>query len=283
MVEIAVVCPLGYLSKHGYQHVYMPCLSSIAAFADALYLVQSIDERAGLDELIMAYDNIVLIGDERTWFDVRDGVPRFDLPRIRDNVNLGIDQARKDGLHVAMCIEVNQYVPTEARRALRHEAEQMRTYDYPYGWLYRRDQLADVTFSANLRRPWIWNLAHDVRLEIPDGASYDGQFIRHSRGNWPAANQAAVVDCANEMSFADWQEKLEFFRFYQEFVPKRPTTFDLNYWMDYTMNKFRQKEVDGGALDLYGQAIAAVSMRHDEFMSHAILNRLVGEFVNDAA
>jgi hypothetical protein len=113
-----------------------------------------------------------------------------------------------------------------------------------------------------------------VRLEIPDGTLYDNAFIRHERGNWPAEDAAAIVDAANEMGAEDLRQKLTAFRFYSEFVRKRPTTFDWNYQLSYYVAKFRAKELDYAPLDIYGQAIAANAVIHPEFMSHDILRQI---------
>lgn len=272
-MKLAIICPIGNLDCHGYQHVYQTCIASMAAFADAIYVPHSTRNRAGVDELIMTYDDIVYIGDERTWFEMGESGERFDLLRLRENVNLALDMARADGFDVALCVEVNQYVPIAAREPLRKECELVLAMDQPYGWLYRRDQLASVTFHASLRRPWIFNLAYSARLEIPDGAKVgDGPLIQHARGNWPEDSAVAVVDCALEMSMDDLRDKLEFFRFYSEFVSKRPTRFDWAYWREYSVNKFRQKQPDKTPLDLYGQAVAECAGRHPEFLSHEVLS-----------
>lgn len=274
MVKIAVVCPLGYLDRHGYQNVYRACIASMAAFADELYLVQSVNDRTGIDELIMQYDNITLISGLNTYFEVENGKPLFDLLRIRDNVNIGIDAAADDDYDVALCVEVNQYVPVHVRDPLGLECAEVRDHDQPYGWLYRRDQLADKTFIPNLRRPWIFNLNFGARLEIPDGASFDGKMIHHIRHAWPEYNNISIVDCALEMTAKDLQDKLEFFRFYHEFCSKRPTSFDLEYWRQYSIAKFHQKQLDGEPLDVYGRAIAGVAALHPDFMSHDVLGAL---------
>jgi hypothetical protein len=273
-MSIAIICPIGPLDRWGYQHVYSPCVASMAAFADTIYMPQTTRNRAGVDELIMDYDNIVHVGNESTWFAEIDGNEHFDLFRLRDNINRAIERAREDGHQIALCVEVNQYIPVAAREPLAALCAEVRANDQPYGWLFRRDQLAGATFHASLRRPWIWNLAFDVRIEIPDGTLYDNQFIRHERGNWPLEDAAAIVDAANEMSAEDLRDKLTAFRFYSEFVRKRPTTFDWNYQLSYYVAKFRAKELDYAELDIYGQAIADVAAGHPEFMSHEILRAI---------
>lgn len=273
--KIAIVCPVGHFDRHGYQHVIRTCILSMAAFASRVILVQSVRSGQSLADILQApVANVTLVSDERTWFEMREGAEYFDLNKIGANVNLGLEIAREDGFEVAIHAESNQYVPKATRKPLKATCAALLEGGYPYGWLYRRDQLADTTFHANLRRPWIFNLAMGVSVGEPDGAILDGHFIQHERGNWPARDGEALVDCPLEMSLADLSEKMAFFRSLVEWAPKRPAAFEWNYWRTYSVNKFRAKEKDGAALDIYGEAIAAISAGHPEFLSHEVLGLL---------
>jgi len=275
MVKIAVVCPIGHLTHHGYQYVYQTCIESLAAFSDTVYLLQSTRDRAGVDELIEAHDNIVYVGSDKTWFDADPGgMERFDLNQVGENINLGLAMARADGHDAAIAAENNQYIPEAACGPLRDACEMTCALDQPYEWLYRRDQLADVTFHASLRRPWIFNLTHEATVQEPDGSNYLGRFIRHERGNFPRHDAAALVDCPLEMSLEDLNAKMTYFRSLIEFAPKRPRIFSWDYWRDYSLSKFRQKVLDDRPLDQYGKAIAEIGAAHPEFLSHEILELL---------
>ncbi len=273
--RIAVVCPIGNLDCNGYQHVYRTCIESMAAFADAVYLVQSTRDRSGVDELLTEFSNVHDISSEDTHFKLdQDGKEYFDLRRIDINCNSGLAWARGHENDIAIVVESNQYIPETALEPLRAACNLQYELEVPFGWLYRRDQLAGVTFHASLRRPWIFNLSQAVFLDQPDGARLDGKRIGHERGSYPEHDSAAVVDCPLEMDLSNLQAKLEYFRFHREYVPKRPISFDWSYWREYSLGKFRTKQRDGALLDCYGQAIAAISEQHPEFLSHELLELL---------
>jgi len=66
-MRIAVICPIGYLDRHGYQHVYEPCIRSMSEFAQKVYLVQSIDAPVGVERA--RFENVEVISEKCTWFE----------------------------------------------------------------------------------------------------------------------------------------------------------------------------------------------------------------------
>jgi hypothetical protein len=273
-MRIAVVCPVGHLDRHGYQHVYRDCVASMAAFAERVYLVQSVRGSAGTGELLAAHPNVRLISDERTWFARRpDGAEWFDAHKVLENANVGAAAARADGMDCAVCLFVNNYVPESAAVALADKCRWLRENVKPWDWLYRKDQLGGVLFRASVRMPFVVNLSALGRLRFAaDSLAVGSEIHTMERGDFGEMDGEAVVDVQLEMTLADLEAKMNFIRCYHDLVPKRRPFFDWGYWRAYYIDKFRQKTRSDEPLDAIGRRLAAASRA--DFVSHEILGAL---------
>jgi hypothetical protein len=273
-VKIAAIVPIGYLDRHGYQHVYRECVGSIAAFADHVFLVQSVREDTGARALCEEHGNVSLVSGDATWFGrTPEGAEWFDAYRVMENVNLGAGIARAEGYDVGICLMVNHYVPEGARAALRQACLEMVAFEAAWTWYYRRDQLASMTFGASVRLPFIVNLELEREWRFSaDALAVRDEVYRMERGDWPIRDAGAVVDVQLEMTLDDLRGKTEFTRGYHDLLPKRPRGWDWDYWRRYYVEKFRAKRRTGLASDPTGVRIAAAS--RPDFVSHTVLGAL---------
>jgi hypothetical protein len=281
-MKIAAIVPIGPLDKWGYQYIYQPCIESIVAFADKVYLVNSTRENniwptcKRLNALEDTYKKqIKVISNLSTLFSLDDNHKEyFESEQVAQNANKGLRMARIDGYDIGVYIDINQYVPEPAQKPLREYCYEVLRCGTTHGWLYRRDQLVDRTFHSSLRRPWIFNLHSDAEVSNPDGAIWDGKRTLHQRGFFFGHDYKAIVDCPLEMTLEDMDAKFTAFRMYRDLVPKRPK-YSWEYMREYSINKFRQKNIDPLAkLDKFGRMIADISTSRPDFLSHEILEAL---------
>jgi len=267
-VNIAAICPIGYLDRHGYQYTWRECIASQAKFADKVYAVAStphIDYDFG--------EGVRVIFSTSTFFEMRNGEPHFDAQKVMDNCNVGADQAKADGFDIAVVLFCNWYVPEYAIKAMRARCELMLAKGQRYMWLFRRDQLAGQMFSVSTRLPFIVNLHDENRYQFGIDSISDGkEMIPWQRGNMPSWDDCAVVDVQLEMPLEDLEAKMNFIRCYHDLVPKRDAVFDANYWLPYYAVKFKAKIQAGGPKSATGKLIA--EKNQPEFVSNEILRML---------
>ena len=258
--KIAVVCPVGHLDRHGYQHVCGECVDSMAAFADRVYLVQSTRNDTGVDRLLEAYPNAVHISDERTWFARRpDGSEWFDAYKVLENANVGAAAARADGMDCVVCLFVNNYVPDFTAGALADKCQRLVKDRMKWDWLYRKDQLSDVLFRASVRLPFIVNLSAPGLRFAADSLAVDSEIHVMERGDFGEMDGEAVIDVQLEITRGDLEDKMNFIRCYHDLVPKRRPFFDWEYWRKYYVDKFQQKIRSDEPLDRWGCEVASKS------------------------
>src|SRR5512139_2338166 len=128
-VRIGIVCPIGFLDRHGYQHVYEPCIRSMANFAERVYLVQSVNAPAGRDKV--RFPNVRVMSQKFTWFE-RD----YDGEQINKNLDYGFQAAAWDGMDIAILMASNWYIPENRWETLWEHCEQFMKTGNEIGWLY---------------------------------------------------------------------------------------------------------------------------------------------------
>lgn len=270
-IKIAAIVPIGHLDRHGYQHTYLVCLDSIVEFADKVFLVQSTPNQANVREVTLRYppQRLELISQPITWF--TDDC--YQLDKVIDNMDLGLDLARAEGYQAVIALDVNGYVPRRAMPGLRRHCQKMVEDDQGYEWLYRADQLYGQMFHANVRKPWILNTVHPYRYSQESIICLDLKDRPESvRGDFREFDEIAVVDAQLELTLADLEAKYNYVRCYHELAPKRSPIFDWGYWRPYFLNKFRQKPRSDAKLDYYGERIRWLSQ--EDFVSRQILEEL---------
>jgi len=274
-MKLAVIAPIGPLDRYGYQHNSLSSIEGMAALGDRVYLVQSTRNDAGIRSLLEAFKNAVCISDERTWFGRVSGVEVFDIWRVVGNINIGIQQSRADGMDAAICLDLGGYVETTAIAPIRRACARMLDAGESFGWICRRDQLADKLFGVNGRAPHLYNLSAAVRA-ITDGIVVDGRALFVERGDYTnedkATTDAQYVDIGLECTVDDLEAKMNFLHCYSDLLPKRSPVFDWSYWRNYHTHKTRQKPLSDEKPGKRGQAVAT-NTRND-FVSHVILREL---------
>ncbi len=254
-MKLAIVCAAGNLHRFGYQNVMGPCVDSWG-FADRIYAVAS-DDKA-------VVPGAGMISGPQTWFE--DG---FDIFKLVDNMNRGLDRARKDGMDMVVCLDVNCYVPNG--QAFRNYCEGLWKGKHQFGYTFRADQLGDTLFHCSGKRPRVFNLAYGWRVGC-DKIVLDGNEVSYEIGDFSEYDDIAFMDCGLEMTVADMAAKMNYIRCYQELVPKRSKEFHWDYWFPYYVAKFRAKKIMGPVNSGYGRRVAEASQPN--FASQIIMRAL---------
>jgi hypothetical protein len=207
----------------------------MAAGADRVYLVLSCrGDRNEIQEEPLP-GNVEIVASMATWFArTPSGMEWFDAYRVMENANVGLARAFWDGFDQCVLLMVNWYVPAEAWPALR------RPVEAGWRWLYRKDQLGGQMFHASKRLPWIVDTAAGVRFSA-DGMEYLGEWHPWEAGDFSAHDGEAVVDLQLELSPQQLERKMNFMRCYHDLVPKRPATFEWEYYRRYYAEKYGRK------------------------------------------
>jgi len=265
-MKLAAIVPIGSLAEKGYQHVFEPCIRSIAEFADAVYLVQSINDNRNLWQLEGLY-NVNVISNPSTWFD-----GDYDGKQINRNLDLGCQAAKNNGADIAILMTSNCYIPVDSAYLLRWAINHIRS---PFNFYYRGNFVAGKLFKPSKRLPYILNLSYfpETRFSFdPDGLFCDGEFISPSYGDFSQMEFETVIDVPLEMTLDELTDKLNFVRCYSDALPKRNAVFDWNYWKPYMIGKIAACTPSDKPLDKYGLEIARII--RDDFISHEILREL---------
>ncbi len=227
-MKIAIVCPVGDLTRFGYWRIAQTCLESWRALGD-LYLIHSsrVDTPLGIKANHIRYS--------KTLMQVVNGAEWFDHRLVAANANLGLEAARQSGCDIALTICVNWYVEQTAAEKMRNRCERLFEDDNPCGFLYRRIQIGAQLFDADRMSIAIFNLKHvadDAVKILVDCADIDGATVSAVRGHFPNANDEAYIDCEYELTIDELREKLADIRNYEDILPKRHGV-DWDYWLRY--------------------------------------------------
>lgn len=259
-MTLAAIVPIGDPRVNGYGNNLSVCLQSMAEFADMVILVQSHPAASALYPFLS--DTISLISNESTWFS--NGV--YDGRQFNRNVRIGETAAKQEGADVFIVLSSNWYIPEASRFDLRIRCEMTKTWD----WVYRGNQLAGQLFSASKRLPMVWRDGSGcVYTFSPDGLQTPDGFVAVERGDYSEYDNEMIVDAPLEITLADLEGKMNFFRCYHDDLPKRNPVFDWNYWKPYYRQKMSDWKTSVRPLDQYGEAIAEAS--RPEYLSHMYL------------
>ena len=271
-MKIGVNCPVGPLDRYGYQHIYLPVVENLSAFATRIYMCSTTRNRANVDSLLARFPKVEYISSEDTWFDMdSDGNEVFSNKKGEENVNLTLERMRQDGMDCGINICINQYVPERAREPLRQACKDILEAGRPFEWLYKRYQLGNRLFHTDTRLPWILNLQIDnpfvIRADsIHHRDGHERYMIEH--GDFRSKDHVAIVDCPVEMTLQDLEDKMEFVSHYSELRPVTGHLRDRDY-IAYFTQKFSAKIISNERLDPTGLAIAQNS--RSDFVSWIIL------------
>lgn len=271
-MKLAVIIPVGYVDRHGYQRHLYECVGSFAAWADHVYLAESLREAPGLAELAAYRANISIVESDAARFEQdADGNEVYDYARVVDLLNVALEVATADGYDVVVQAACNWYITTRTMLALRAELAAMTE---PWAWLYWRYQLAGQLFHCCDRAPWIINLHHGWRFKLQDRLiAPDGELApEYEHGDWPERDAHAVIDPPLELTLAELTDKCNRIKCYQGLVPKRNPVFDWGYWGPYYVRRFAAKKRDDRPPAEIGRIIAQRS--EAEFVSQIVLREI---------
>ncbi len=272
-MRIAVLCPIGPLDHFGYQYNYMITVRSYAEFADRVYMYSSSRNRANVDRILAAFPNVTYISDERTWFSLDEY--DHEIFRVTDferNNDIALARAKADGMDCAVHIHVNQYIEHKNGQALKKIIKSMLEKRHLFEWVYRRYQLANKLFDADVRHPWLLNLTIDNPFFIRADAIHhkDGnERYCMELGNFDKQNSIAIIDAGMEMTLQDLADVRDFTRGYVEKNPDANPQFDWSVYKPYYVNKFNKKNMSNDLPDIVGQEIAREN--RSDFLSNLFL------------
>ena len=274
-MKIGILCPIGPLDRFGYQYNTQPVLRSLTTFGTKVYLCSSTRNRAQIDTILETFPNVEYIAGPETWFPQDEhGDEVHAIFQITRNVTRMMEHARRDSMDVGISIHISQYVQDRAMEPLCAVAQRMLDDGRPYDWLYKKYQLHDRLFHADVRVPWILNLRIDNPFTFsPDSLTHrdTDERIRIESGHFRAHDDMSVVDCPMERTPQDLVDFKLFTQFYAELNPDAPTGFDWDYIREYYVRKFNAKTISDEPLDPIGREFAAASRA--EFVSHLLLDR----------
>lgn len=273
-MKIAIYCPLGPLDQFGYQYNHKVTVESFCALADRVYLVSTSRSSYGFEDLLKISEKIVLTSNKQTWFQMDEqGQEIFDAWKpCGPNANIAVSQARVEGMDCMVNMHINQYIPLHALNKIKRDCDEMLRDSRAYSWLYRRYQLADRLFHADIRLPWILNLKLPTTFEFDIDSIKNkntGEYIPMEAGDFRDRDDSAVVDAGLELTINDLVSVRKFTRNYIELRPYATTTYNWEEYHSYYAKKFKAKSISLDTLDEVGKKIFRNT--HVEFVSYIVL------------
>jgi len=272
---IAIVMPIGPLHKWGYQWVCQECIASQAEFADHVYMVQSTEDRTGVQEILDKFPNVSLISSPETWHH-RPGETDEVLTTAGRIVRVAYQNRRiaqmmawKDGHNIILGTHNNWYIPRKNIASMRMYCEMFRRRSKAVGLMWIVTQLCDRLLGI-MHSSLMLNFAgmneEQVAKQIPDM-----KMRRITPGKIPKnAGTVHLVDCNYEMTVEEYAANrvrypdyaLNGVWNYEERLAARVTRFKKFGWT---------KPLDW-PLDYWGQLIAAKA--RPDFYSWQILEAM---------
>jgi hypothetical protein len=252
-MKIAIVCPIGDLSRFGYQRVARACLKGWLAVGD-LFLIHS--SRAEMPFKIKA----TYIRDDRTLLKMVDGVERFDYRVVANNANIGLQAARLAGYDAAITICVNWYVEAIAARAIIAKCEVLPNICRDYDFLFRRMQIRDQLFDSDLASIAIFRISGFSTFSVgvlADKVEVNGNNVLRERGEFCREHSAAYIDVGLEVTDAEFADKMQDVRNYEDLLPKRRGV-GFDYWVDYFQQRKANMRPSVDGLGVIGKQILAL-------------------------
>lgn len=254
-MKTAIITPFLSAALMGYQNTFRACIESQAEFADYVYLIQSADDRRGLE---MLPDNVRVVSWTPTWF--RNGAHSYD--RMTRNIALGCALAILDGCDAAIMLACNTYVPQYAVVGLRGRVAKMLEGGGPFDYIYRANLIAGHLAYPSKRLPNMMNLEYFPvvhRRDMPDALFCDGNSYGDEYGEYLDKEDEAAVDAPLEITLEEYEAKMNFVKCHSVAMPKRNPVFVWDFWRDYMARKVSLMIESAHPLDEYGQRIASAT------------------------
>ena len=249
-MKIAIICPIGDLNRFGYQRLARPCLKSWQAVGDLILIHSS---RAEMPFKIKAE----YIRDDKTLLPMIDGAERFDYRVVSNNANSGLQIARLAGYDVVTTICANWYVEAQAAKKIIAKCEALLTDVRDYDFLFRRMQIKNQLFDSDLASIAMFKVngfsTFGVKVLV-DKVEINGSNVIRERGAFSRENAAAYIDVGLEVTDAEFSDKMQNVRNYDDLLPKRHGV-DFDYWIDYFQNRKAGLCQSADALGVIGRQI----------------------------
>jgi SAM-dependent methyltransferase len=260
-MKLALLSPIGPLDRYGYQNIYPVALESFSLLTERIYLVSSTRNNANVEGIKKQFPKLTYISNEETWYKLDDdGNEIFDIFQLNTNLDIGVEQIKRDGMDAVFLIAINNYIPEKAIPLLYQKAEKMLADGRPVEWGYRRFQIKNRLFVPDLK------IVQFINLQIPKHYHFrfdwtespDGEKLpRQDNGLFHEGVSEAVVDCAMEMTVKDLQDKLNFIKGYIQLNPNALPKFTFKHNVEgYYLPKYLDKTIARDSLDRFGQIIA---------------------------
>lgn len=272
-MKIGICTPVGRLDKFGYQYNSSTILKNLQNFADEVLVVSTSDFNKHED--FNGFEKVSCISNPDTWFDVKDGEDIFSFNKLIENHVLAMDYFKKQNFDIFLSVHINQYIPQSSYKGLYKVFEKMLQNKKPFEWLYKKYQVKDLLFDADVCLPWILNLNIDNPYRMYSDSikhinTNEQVSIRH--GHFKSYNDIAIIDILGEETVNDVMEKHNFtikeLRILtNEYNPSNASnlSFDEKKYLHYYLSKTNQKKLSNDALDTTGQNI--LNNSQDDFVS----------------
>jgi len=278
-MKIGIQLPILTITDFGYQYNADISFRSLSKFADKVYCRLNSPINDELLTFKKKYRNIILISNKYTQSIDNNGNLIYNLDKNQIGNRYVLDQMRKDGIDLALNIHINQYIPEHAFESLRKQCQNILIENKPYGWLYKRYQLKDKLFHADVRLPWILNLQYKKPLFYsPDSISDKFGTILASiqTGDFRRYNKEAIVDVPMELTLEDLKKIVLFTKNMAELRSKKKVQFERGFneekQLKYYVDKFSAKYPSFEELDEIGKLIREND--NPDFLSHIILKNI---------
>jgi len=278
-MKIGIQLPILTITDFGYQYNADISFRSLSKFADKVYCRLNSPINDELLTFKKKYRNIILISNKYTQSIDNNGNLIYNLDKNQIGNRYVLDQMRKDGIDLALNIHINQYIPEHAFESLRKQCQNILIENKPYGWLYKRYQLKDKLFHADVRLPWILNLQYKKPLFYsPDSISDKFGTILASiqTGDFRRYNKEAIVDVPMELTLEDLKKIVLFTKNMAELRSKKKVQFEHGFnkenQLKYYIDKFSAKYPSSEKLEDYGNKIAQNAKSN--FLSKEILKNI---------
>lgn len=248
-MKIGIYTPMGRLDKYGYKYHYKTVLDNLQNFADEVLLISTTPKNKPED--FADFSKIKLISNKNTWLDIIDGQEIFSHDKFIPNEELAVEYFKKNNFDIYLHIHINQYIPENSVSGLLEVCRKMLKKKKPFEWLYKKYQLRDIIFNADVCVPWILNLKiENPYIVTPDSLTnqQNGAILRIKSGNFKKFNDIAIVDVIGEFNLEEAKEKFELtikeLRKYNKTYDKNDKSnliFDKTEYLLYHQNKVNRK------------------------------------------
>lgn len=273
-MKVGIILPIGDLGSFGYQYHPFKIVKNHLAFADTLAIISSTSKNP--KKFPIRSSKVIYHSSPQSWFTRARGREVFSYNTLNSNVNLGLDLLRENKCDIALEIHVNQYIPENSGVTLRNYLKVVLDKKKPYGWLYKKYQLGEKIFNADIRLPWIINLQtpRTYRFDVDSIENVlNGHKVKIQSGHYSSNNNHAIMDIMLNYKIDD-AKKLFMFTHKENLrvshrLDEKPTFNEIN-WCKYHLDKVNKKTLSSEELDTFGAWIE--KNRSPDFLSHTFEN-----------